>query len=87
MAKFIKLTSKRGETLYMNPSNIESIMSNTEKGTTEIRVFMREPAYSVTDTVDEIVKKIEKNSNIINFNVDKKSQIQKDSQGTEGSNT
>jgi uncharacterized protein YlzI (FlbEa/FlbD family) len=87
MAKFIKLTSKRGETLYMNPSNIESIMSNTGRGDTEIRVFMREPAYSVVDTADEIIKKIEKNSNIINFNVDKKSQVQKDSQGTEGSNT
>jgi len=47
MAKFIKLTSKRGEVLYINPQNIESVMGNTEKDSTGVRVFMRESVYLV----------------------------------------
>jgi uncharacterized protein YlzI (FlbEa/FlbD family) len=67
MAKFIKLTSKRGEALYINPQNIESVMGNTEKDSTEVRVFMRESVYLVKESVEDVVKKIEK-GNTFNFN-------------------
>jgi len=67
MSKLIKLTSRKGETLYINPQNIESVMGNTEKDSTEVRVFMRESVYLVKESVEDVVKKIEK-GNTFNFN-------------------
>ena len=67
MSKLIKLTSIRGDALYINPQNIESVMGNDEKGGTEIRAFMRESAYVVKESVEDVVKKIEK-GNTFNFN-------------------
>jgi uncharacterized protein YlzI (FlbEa/FlbD family) len=87
MDKFIELTTKKGDTLYLNPQNIESILRNTENERTEIRVFMREPAYSVKDTAEDVLKKIKNSKSFINYNVDKKSKVQKDSEGMEGSNS
>ena len=67
MSKLIKLTSRKGDTLYINPQNIEPVMGNTEKDSTEVRVFMRESVYLVKESVEDVVKKIEK-GNTFNFN-------------------
>lgn len=88
MKNLIKFSSKKdGSSLYINPLNVVSVWENKDKGGTEIAVFLREIPYLVSDSAEEVVRKIQRESNIINFNADQQFEIRKDNKGMEGGNS